>query len=286
MVPKPGDLIGRKYRCDKVMSRGGMAAILAAREVDGDRRVVIKLLLEQAMQDKSARARFDWEARAALRITGEHVVRSIDFGTLDDGRPFLVMEYLDGCDLQDLLRRKGPLPVKDVAQYGIQVCEALGDAHRKGIIHRDLKPANLHLSLRPDGSPLVKVLDFGISKATGGSALTATTDLTRPDAVIGTSFYMSPEQFQSSKEIDSRTDVWSLGVILYELLTGKVPFGGETLPLIGAAILLGSPAPLREVRPDVPAGFEAVVLKCLEKEPEQRISDVAALAEALTPFAS
>jgi serine/threonine-protein kinase len=286
MDPKPGDPIGKKYRCEKVIGRGSAGIVLAACEVEGERRVVIKLLLPQSMRHRSTISRFEREARTALRLTNEHVVRALDYGTMDDGRPFLVMEPLDGCNLQQILQQKGPLPVKDVAEYGIQVCEALDEAHRKGIIHRDLKPANLHLSERADGSPLIKVLDFGISKAAGASVLAATTDLTRPDDVIGTSFYMSPEQFQSTKYVDSRTDVWSLGVILYELLTGKVPFGGDTLPAIGAAVLLGTPTPPRALRPDVPAGLEAVVLGCLEKEPEKRTPDVETVQKALLPFAN
>ncbi len=196
----------------------------------------------------------------------------------------MVMEYLDGGDLRAWLEQRGALPIQQAVEFVLQACEAIAEAHGLGIVHRDLKPANLFCVRRPDGSLSVKVLDFGISKLTGsldsglGIAMTRTTD------VLGSPLYMSPEQLQSSRDVDGRTDIWSLGAILYELLARQVPFGGETFPKLCIKIVNQPTPQIRSVRPDVPVGLEQVICKCLEKDRNKRYSNVAELAESLAPY--
>ena len=195
------------------------------------------------------------------------------------------MEYLNGLDLDQVLAQRGQLPLEEAVEYLLQAMEAVADAHAAGIVHRDLKPSNLFVTTRADGSPLVKVLDFGISKAfdaTGPKHVS----LTATSMTLGSPLYMSPEQVRSSKTVDARTDVWALGIIAYELLAGVQPFEAETVTGLCAKIVADEPVPLRAVRPDVPPAFEAVVLRCLEKNPASRYQSVAELAAALRPFAS
>ncbi|HVJ16588.1 MAG TPA: serine/threonine-protein kinase, partial [Polyangiaceae bacterium] len=226
-------------------------------------------------------ARFLREARAASRITSEHVVRVTDLGKHPSGVPYMVMEFLDGSDLAVLLQLGGPLPIATAVDYAMQAMEALAEAHRQGVVHRDLKPSNLFVTRRADGSALVKVLDFGISKAT---QLPGTIELTNSAVMIGSPLYMAPEQIRSAKDLDARADIWSLGVVLYELLTGKRPFQAETHSAVLAAIVSDPPWPLRALRPDVPPRIEAIIMRCLAKLPHERFENVAALAVELAPF--
>jgi eukaryotic-like serine/threonine-protein kinase len=177
------------------------------------------------------------------------------------------------------------LPVDQAVEFVLQACEAIADAHGLGIVHRDLKPANLFCIRRSDGLLSIKVLDFGISKVTNVGGPSSDVGMTKATAVMGSPHYMSPEQMESARAVDARTDIWAIGVILYELLTGRVPFGGDSLPEICLKIATHEPLPLRNVRPDAPEGIEQVILKCLEKNRENRYPDVAALALALAPFA-
>jgi serine/threonine-protein kinase len=278
---RPGDVIAGKYRVERVLGAGGMGAVVEARHVRFDDRVALKVLHEDIAERADLVERFLREGRAARQIRSEHVVQVTDVDTLPNGAPFLVMEYLEGTDLSGLLKTRGPLPVETAIEYLLQACEALAEAHTRGIVHRDLKPANLFLSKRPDGSPCVKVLDFGISKvaATEGMNLTSTASM------VGTPIYMSPEQLRHAKDVDARADVWSLGVILYELLSANTPFKGETLASLALQIALEEPAPLGEYRPDVPPGLIAVIERCLAKERDARYSSIGQLAAALAPFA-
>ncbi len=278
----PGEILAGKYRIERVLGQGGMGVVVAATHLELEDKVAVKFLLPQALKNEEAVARFVREARSAVRIKNEHVARIIDVGRLDSGAPYMVMEYLAGTDLGQL-RSKGPLPIEDAADYVIQACDAMADAHAIGIIHRDLKPANLFLTQRTDGSSIVKVLDFGISKVIDPNAMDAS--LTRTSTTMGSPRYMSPEQLRSAKEVDLRTDVWALGIILYELLSGQTPFGGHSYPELCAQILNGDPSPLRERRPEIPVELENIVLCCLQKAPTARFSTVADLARALLPFA-
>jgi serine/threonine-protein kinase len=274
-----------------------MGVVVVATHAQLDERVAIKLLLPEALQNAETVARFQREARAAVRIKSEHVARVIDVGTVDyaaaqlqaelgvpltPGAPFMVIEYLEGQDLSGVLRASGPLSVADAVAYLAQAIEAIAEAHSLGIIHRDLKPSNLFLTRRPDGTPLVKVLDFGISKANGPNMTDA--GMTTTSAVLGSPMYMAPEQMIASREVDGRTDVWSLGVVLYQLLTGRGPFNGTTMTELCARILQEPHAPIRATRPDVPFEIETVVARCLEKDRVRRFASVADLAEAIAPF--
>jgi serine/threonine-protein kinase len=276
-----GDVVARKYRIDRVLGQGGMGVVVAATDTQLDRRVAIKFLLPDALKNADLVARFAREARAAAKIHSEHVARIIDVGELETGAPFMVMEYLEGSDLADRIRAQPGVTVAEAARYLLQACEALAEAHAAGIVHRDLKPANLFLAQRPDHTVSVKVLDFGISKAPVASG-----GITSTQAVMGSPHYMSPEQLVSSKHVDPRSDVWSLGIVLYETLAGSPPFGGDTMPEIVAQILQSPTPGVRAVRPDVPAELEAVIARCTAKEPSARFANVAELARALAPFAA
>jgi serine/threonine protein kinase len=284
-VPQAGEVVGGKFVIERVLGVGGMGVVVAAHHNHLDKTVAIKFLRRDAAKDELAVSRFLREARAVTVLQSEHVVRVMDAGRLDDGLPYLVMEYLSGLDLDQMLAQRGQLPLEEALEYLLQSMEAVADAHAAGIVHRDLKPSNLFVTTRADGSPLVKVLDFGISKAfdtTGANQVS----LTATSMTLGSPLYMSPEQVRSSKTVDARTDIWALGIIAYELLAGVQPFEAETVTGLCAKIVADEPPPLRSIRPDVPPGFEAVVLRCLEKNPAARYPSVVDLAAALRPFAS
>ncbi len=282
-LPEAGDVVAGKYRIEKVVGEGGMGIVYAAHHLALDQRVAIKLLLVDSPTGEDTVERFVREAQAAARLRSEHVVRVTDAGALDNGVPFLVMEYLQGCDLAELADLDGPLPPADVADYMLQVLAALAQAHMAGIVHRDLKPANLFLALRDDGSNIIKILDFGISKQR--SERTRSKELTGK-AVLGTPAYMSPEQLRSSKTVDARADIWSLGVVMYELLAGTLPFDGESPGEVFAAVLEKTPASLRVHRPDLRPAWDDVVMRCLERAPDARFADVGEMARALVPLGS
>jgi serine/threonine protein kinase len=280
----PGDIIADKYVVEGVIGDGGMGVVLAARHRELEQRVAIKFLLPEIAEQGQAAERFRREARAVARIRGEHVCRVLDVGTLDDGVPYMVMEYLEGADLASELEQRERLPSDEAIDYVLQACEGLAEAHAAGIVHRDLKPANLYLALRADGSRCIKVLDFGVSKSLLEGSVRAAA-LTQTSSFIGSPFYMSPEQLDSAKTVDVRTDIWSLGVVLYELLTGQPPFCGTSMPQLVNALLHDEPAPLHTRGLQLPEGLEAVVIKALQKRRKQRYSNVAEFAEALAPFA-
>ncbi len=211
-----GTVLLQKYEISRVIGQGGMGMVALARHLQLQQPVAIKLLLPEVLDKDLVVQRFLREAQASVRLRSEHVCRVLDVGQLDNGAPYMVMEYLDGTDLDGLLRQKGPLAYGEAVDFVLQACEALAEAHSLGIVHRDLKPANFFLTQRADGSPLVKVLDFGISKTLSPIE----ESLTTTQAVLGTPAYMSPEQLRSSKHVDARSDIWSLGVVLYELCTG------------------------------------------------------------------
>jgi serine/threonine protein kinase len=282
---QPGQIVAGKYEVERVIGQGGMGTVVAALHVHLRERVAIKLLSKEAAEHNEAVSRFMREARTAARIKSEHVAKVSDVGTLDDGTPYIVMEYLEGFDLADTLAQRGPLPADEAIELVLQACEALAEAHSLGIVHRDLKPANLFLTHRADGTPSVKVLDFGISKVTQHGTSQAEAALTHTTTIMGSPLYMSPEQIRASRAVDLRTDVWSLGVILYELLTGEAPFVGQTLPDISVKIAVEPPPPLRLKRPELSALLEAVVMKCLEKDRENRFRTLGELAMAMFELA-
>jgi eukaryotic-like serine/threonine-protein kinase len=279
-----GDILAGKYRVERVLGIGGMGVVVAAHHIQLDAKVALKFLLPDALDNSEAVARFAREARAAVKIKSEHVALVTDVGTLPNGAPYMVMEYLDGGDLAAWLKERGPLPIEQAVEFVLQACEAIAEAHALGIVHRDLKPANLFCIRRADGRLSIKVLDFGISKMTqfGGSGPGAVTHVS---ALMGSPLYMSPEQMRSAKDVNSRTDLWALGIVLFELLAGKPPFVAESLPELFHRVSGEPPPPLRGMRPEVPVDLEAVIRRCLEKDREQRYLNVAELAVALLPFA-
>jgi eukaryotic-like serine/threonine-protein kinase len=279
-----GEILAGKYRVERLLGEGGMGVVVAASDLTLERLVAIKFLLPEFAQNSQAAERFLREARASVKIQSEHVARVIDVGSLPNGAPYMVMEYLQGMDLAALVEERGPLPVVDAVSFVLQACEAIAEAHANGIIHRDLKPANLFLANQPDGTNKIKVLDFGISKNTLGVSANASHALTRTTAMMGSPLYMSPEQMKSSRTVDSRTDIWALGVILYELLAGSAPFNGDTIPELSAKILLEAPASLSLARPEIPVALEKVVQRALAKDREDRYRTVGELAMALVDF--
>ena len=275
-LPVPeGTVLDGKYQVGRLLGRGGMGVVMAAHHLLLDTEVALKFL---TATEPELVARFSREARAAARIQSEHVARVLDVGALANGAPFMVMECLAGEDLSQILAR-GPLPHAEAVDYVLQACEAIAEAHALGIVHRDLKPANLFLTRRAHGRSMIKVLDFGISRggARGMPTLTGS-------GLLGSPQYMSPEQWTDSRAVDSRSDLWSLGVVLYEMLAGRRPFDGESFPAIFTAIANDAPPPLPPGL--VPSGLEEAVVRCLEKEKSQRFQDVASLARAIGPFGS
>ena len=277
-----GELVAGKYRVEREIGAGGMGVVYAAVHVHLEQRVALKCLAPDAAGNPELVERFWREARAAVKIQSEHVARVIDIAQLEgSSTPYIVMEYLEGEDLESIVKSSGPLSVADATRYVLEACEALAEVHAQGMVHRDIKPANLFLATRADGSRLVKLLDFGISKA--GPAW-ADAGLTNTKAVIGSPRYMSPEQLRSARDVDARSDVWSIGITLFELLGGRSPFATGTMPEVCASILKDEPTSLRAVRADAPADLDAVITRCLQKAPEERYRNVAELAVALRPF--
>ncbi|HEY3594742.1 MAG TPA: serine/threonine-protein kinase, partial [Polyangiaceae bacterium] len=282
---REGEVLFGKYRVDQLLGAGGMGAVVAAHHLQLDTKVAIKFLLPSTLSHEEAVARFLREARAAVLMSNEHVARIFDVGTLDSGSPYMVMEFLDGLDLGNILHEQGALPIQEAVDFVLQACEAVAEAHALGIVHRDLKPDNLFCIKRPDGRKMIKVLDFGISKVSGAAWQQAPdSSLTRAAALMGTPLYMSPEQLEAPETVDSRADIWALGIILYELLTAKMPFFGNTLPQVSVKIAVRAPPPLHEHRPDAPEGLANVIGRCLEKDREKRYANVAELAMELLPF--
>ena len=282
-VPREGEIIAGKYRVERVLGVGGMGVVVAAQHIRLDEKVALKFLLSAALANPEAVARFEREARAASKIKSEHVARVSDVGTLENGSPYMVMEFLQGTDLSGWLEKYGPLPFPQAVDFVLQACEALAEAHSIGIVHRDLKPANLFCIQRSDGELCVKVLDFGISKLTSAGA--ESVSMTRTTALLGSPLYMSPEQMVTSKAVDARTDIWSLGVILFELVSGRVPFDGQSVTELAIKIAMEAPTPLHTYRPDAPPGFEQLLARCLDKNRDRRFQSVADFAIALADHA-
>jgi tRNA A-37 threonylcarbamoyl transferase component Bud32 len=269
-----GDVVGGRFRIDSILGTGGMGVVVAATHLELGHRVAIKFLRDEMVGNPTIVDRFLREARAVVHLRTEHVCRVTDVGRTTGGAPFIVMELLEGVDLQHVVARQ-PLPPQLAAAYVVQACVALAEAHAAGIIHRDLKPANLFVTRNASGAPLVKVLDFGIAKALADTGA----QLTHTQGALGSPGYMSPEQLQSARDVDTRTDIWALGVTLYQLLSARLPFSGGTLPEVAIKVANDPPAPL-----DVDPRLRAIVMRCLEKSPGRRYPDVAALAAELAPF--
>ena len=270
-----------KYTIVRLLGRGGMGAVYEARHARLARRFAIKFLLPQFAANREILRRFENEAKAAGGLEHPNLAAVTDFGRADDGSPYLVMEFLEGEDCAKLLRRQGRIAAARAANLVVQACRGLAVAHRAAIVHRDLKPENLFVTDAGDGSDLLKVLDFGIAKLRVADASV----ITGTGATFGTAYYMSPEQARGAGDVDPRTDVWSLGVVLYELLAGRKPFLGEQFLEVIHQILSFEAPPLATLRPDLPPKLVAVIEQAMKKDIAERLPSVIALGQALSPFA-
>ena len=277
--PEPGTVLLGKYRVNSLIGEGGMGVVIRAKHIDLDEDVAIKCLLPEMLERADIVQRFLREAKAAVKLKGEHVARVHDVGRLENQVPYIVMEFLEGADLNAILKHHGAQEPAVAVDLMLQACEAIAEAHSLGIVHRDIKASNFFITQPENESPILKVLDFGIATAPEG-----TSDLTSTQSVIGTPAYMSPEMMRSSKASDTRSDIWSMGVVLYELVEGDRPFRSEAYSELCLKVGMDPPIPI--LNPNVPEGLRAVVMKCLEKPLEKRYQSVAELAFDLMPFAS
>jgi serine/threonine-protein kinase len=280
---EPGRVIAGRYRIEGVLGRGGMGFVVAGQQLDLERPVAIKLLRPNLARDARPSQRFAREARAIAKMRSEHVVRVFDVAE-EAGIPFIVMERLRGHDLAQELAG-GPLSVAVTVEYMLQACEAVAEAHSLGIVHRDLKPSNLFLAEGFAGRRTLKVLDFGVSKWLGPAPDLATPLSTSEGSFIGTPAYVSPEQLTRPESVDSRADVWAMGVVLYQCVSGCLPFEADSVPRLCAEILTAKPRPF-DPSLSIPGGLEQVIRRCLCKDLERRYANISELAQALRPYAS
>jgi serine/threonine-protein kinase len=277
--PLIGETLAGKYLVEELVKRGGMGAVYRGKHVMMDKRVAIKVLRPSLAVDDDVVARFSREAKAASRISNPHAVSVTDFGEAENGVVFLVMEYLDGQTLKDIIKHDGAMTLERTSEIVRQVAGALDAAHEQGVIHRDLKSDNIMLS-QTNGGDWAKVLDFGIAKIQQPEGA-RDVDITAANLVIGTPQYMSPEQCSQSGPIDARSDVYSLGIIVYEMLAGRVPFTGESPTVIMMKQVQDDPPSLAEARPDLPAGVAQIVSRTLAKQPDDRFQSAGELSKAL-----
>ncbi len=278
---KAGDILADKYCVERILGIGGMGVVVAAEHVALHQKVALKFMLPEALADEGSVERFMREARAAVRLRSEHVARVMDVGCMENGAPYIVMEFLEGEDMEHVIRKEAPMREPVAVDMILQACMAMAEAHSVGIVHRDLKPANLFVTQRPDGSRQVKVLDFGISKIQESDDQVSQT---KSSMAMGSPGYMAPEQMRSAKHADHRADIWALGTILYKMLSTKLPFYAESAPEMFAAVLTGESIPLPSVVPGVNPELAEVIHRCLERDRELRYHSVAELAKALAPF--
>ena len=281
LSPPPGTLIVGKYRVEREIGGGGMGVVVEATHVALDQRVAIKLLNPILANTPENVTRFLREARIAARLPSEHIARVNDVGQTEYGAPYLVMELLEGHDLSTELVRRGRLRLTEAIDYVLQACEGIAEAHAAGLVHRDLKPANLFLAQRTNRTPIVKVLDFGLSKEplmSSGPALTAS------GSVFGTPQYMSPEQFESAKNVDARCDQHAMAMILYELLTGEPAYNGDSLTQLILAISRNPPPRASERCPEAPPALDRAIGRAMAKRAEDRFPDLSHFADAISLF--
>jgi eukaryotic-like serine/threonine-protein kinase len=273
-----GQVFEGKYRVESILGHGGMGVVAECVHLALNERVAIKMLRQDVLGDQDAVSRFLREAQAAVKLKSEYVARVSDVGTSVAGTPYMVMEYLEGHDLGELLKQRGVLPAQWAVELMLQTAEALCEAHSLGIVHRDIKPTNLFVTWRPDGTALIKVLDFGISKSSMGTDL----HLTQTQSLLGTPAYMSPEQMRSARLVDHRTDIWSLGTVFYESLEGHRPFEADSFSEMCVKVAVDPPTQMQ----NTPPALQQIILRCLAKAHEQRYANMAEFARDLVPFAA
>lgn len=290
MTPEPppmiavGDTIARKYVVERILGQGAMGVVVAAMHTELQERRAIKFMLPTVLGDADGVERFKREARACSKLKSKHVATIYDVDRLDNGAYYIVMEYLEGKDLKELLTQQRVLPVPVAVDYVLQALEAIGEAHQAGVVHRDLKPANMYLTTGVGGAPCIKVLDFGIAKLAPAGAGPEQNEMTKTEMIMGSPLYMSPEQMKSSRYVDARSDLWAIGVTLYRMVTGVVPFNAGSQVELFAVVLKDNAPPPTLFNPNLPPGFEAIILKCLEKDAAKRFNSAAELALALRPY--
>jgi serine/threonine protein kinase len=278
-VATKGDLIGGLYRLERPLGRGAMGSVWLARHERLDAEMAVKLINAEAARSVVVRSRFEREAKLVARVKSIHVTKMIDHGVSEDGTSYIVMEYLEGETLSARLRRDKRLDVLTTARLVSHVCRALTAAHAAGLVHRDLKPDNLFIIIE-DGEPMLKVLDFGVAKATDLLMMSGI-DPTKTGTLLGTPHYMSPEQARGLKSVDYRSDLWAVGVLIYECLTGTVPFTAPALGPLIAKVLQGAIVPPTQLAPDnVPAAVDGFMLKALCREPDGRFQSARTLSES------
>ena len=281
---KEGEILAGKYRVVRVVGSGGMGVVVQVVPVDGEGKLALKFLRPSVARDPVAAKRFVREAEAARRVESPHVVTIADVGELDSGSPYLVMEYLEGSTLDARLAAGKRLPLEEACDLALQVALGLAAAHATGVIHRDIKPANLYLTAVSEGGETLKIVDFGVSKILDPEHADGQ-NLTRTQTALGSPLYMSPEQMRSARTADFRADQWSLGAVLYRMVTGHLPFNAESLPRVCVRVLTGDFEPVVAHCPELPSDFIASVERCLRVSPAQRHGDIADFAAAIAPFA-
>ena len=282
----PGEVVGGRYRIERIVAEGGMGIIVAAYHLELEEQVAIKFLKEEFASKPEIVGRFAREAKAAARIKCEYTPTVFDVGVSQERGPYIVMEYLEGEDLELVLETSGRLPFARATELIMQAGEAIAVAHANGVIHRDIKPANLFLVKGDQAMPVVKVLDFGVSKtALSGNVFGGAISLVKTQSLVGSPIYMSPEQIRGKEEVTYTADVWSLGAVLYELVTGVTAFNGSSITELCASVLESEPRPVTDHVPDIPAGLAETIMRCLEKKPRRRFQSAAELIVALAPYA-
>jgi serine/threonine protein kinase len=278
-LPGPGDVIAGKYQLVRTIGEGGMGIVYEVTHLYLRQRLAMKVVRPDALGFDDVVARFEREARAAAQLNSIHTARVLDVDLLPSGLPYMVLEFLDGRDLAAELETTAPMAVQDAVDIALQVADAMAQAHAQGIVHRDLKPSNLFVCRAVDGARrVVKVLDFGISRIEEEDA-----QLTPSQEYFGTPYYAAPEQLRSARAADARSDVWSLGAILFELLTGRTPFVGTPTSVVTKVVSDPVPWPT-DLRPDLPPGLAQIVMRALRRSPHDRFQNMRAFALALEPF--
>jgi serine/threonine protein kinase len=279
-----GRVVADRYVIGRVLGSGAMGTVWAAFDLDLEREVAMKFVTTGGLSREESAERFRREVHVVARMKSEHVVRVFDVGSLGDGTPFMVMEVLEGRGLDVEREARGVLPVDEAVGYLLPTVEVLAEAHAAGVVHRDIKPANVFLVERGDAPRFVKLLDFGVSKA--AAELGSSGAITQSGAIMGSPLYMAPEQLRASSTVDARADIWSLGAVLFELVTGYTAHSGDSVAELCATLLRDPPRPITDFGTALPPGFAEVVMRCLEPDPEQRYANVVELGVALLPFAS
>ncbi|MBX3225689.1 MAG: serine/threonine protein kinase [Labilithrix sp.] len=283
-----GDVVRDRYRVGRLIGEGGTGVVVAATQIADGKPVAIKFL-RRALETSELRTRFEREARAITQITSEHIVSVLEVGTLEDGAAFMVMEHLEGRDLARILKEDGPLPIPQAVDCMMQVCRALAAVHASGIVHRDLKPANVLLESSQDGKVHAKLVDFGISKFLDKRLLGEDgkpPEMTSAFTMLGSPRYMAPEQVRNSKDVDARADLWSVGAVLFQIITGQHAFVATTNVEASIAVLTAEPQKLCALVPAAPPGLEEVIKRCLTRDVTARFQTARDVAEALRPFGS